>query len=98
MGKSRIAREALAAAEAAGYETQFVVGTSSARAIPLGAFSAWTPSGVTDAVQLLRGVIESLSSTSPPAGRVLGIDDAHLLDELSAQAEPAAAAGVRAVR
>lgn len=84
VGKSRIAREALAAAEAAGYETQFVVGTSSARAIPLGAFSAWTPSGVTDAVQLLRGVIESLSSSSPRAGRVLGIDDAHLLDELSA--------------
>ena len=33
----------------------------SARAIPLGAFTAWARSGITDTVQLLRGVIESLT-------------------------------------
>ena len=64
VGKSRIVREALAAAAAQGCETRWTAGTSSARAIPLGAFSAWAPSGVTDTFQLLRGVIESLTTAS----------------------------------
>jgi hypothetical protein len=53
VGKSRIAREALSAAASKGCETRWTVGSSSARAIPLGTFSAWAPSGVTDTVQLL---------------------------------------------
>lgn len=83
VGKSRIAREALSAAESQGCECRWVAGTSSARAIPLGAFTAWAPSGVTDTVQLLRGVIESL--TAAPAGVtvVVCVDDVHLLDDLS---------------
>jgi DNA-binding CsgD family transcriptional regulator/post-segregation antitoxin (ccd killing protein) len=83
VGKSRIVREALAAAAAQGCETRWTAGTSSARAIPLGAFSAWAPSGVTDTFQLLRGVIESLTTGSSTAEVILGIDDVHLLDELS---------------
>jgi DNA-binding CsgD family transcriptional regulator len=59
------------------------VGTSSARAIPLGAFTAWAPSGVTDTFQLLRGVIESLTAASSAAKVVVGVDDVHLLDDLS---------------
>ena len=58
-------------------------GASSARAIPLGAFSAWAPSGVTDTVQLVRGVIESLTSAPSATKVVLGVDDVHLLDDLS---------------
>src|SRR5437764_10933497 len=81
VGKSRIAREALAAAESHGCEARMTVGTSSARAIPLGAFAAWARSGVTDTVQLLRGVIESLTSASPGATVVVCVDDAHLLDD-----------------
>ena len=83
MGKSRIAREALSAAASQGCETRWAVGTSSARAIPLGAFTAWAPSGVTDTVQLLRGVIESLTAASSGATVVVGVDDVHLLDDLS---------------
>jgi replication-associated recombination protein RarA len=84
VGKSRIARETLAAAASRGCETRWTVGSSSARAIPLGAFTAWAPSGVTDTVQLLRGVIESLTHASGPAVEVVvGVDDVHLLDELS---------------
>ena len=64
VGKSRIAREALLAAESNGCEGRLAVGASSARAIPLGVFSAWAQSGVTDTVQLLRGVIESLTSAA----------------------------------
>jgi DNA-binding CsgD family transcriptional regulator len=83
VGKSRIAREALSAAASEGCETRWTVGTSSARAIPLGAFTAWAPSGVTDTVQLLRGVIESLTAASSGAKVVVGVDDVHLLDDLS---------------
>jgi DNA-binding CsgD family transcriptional regulator len=82
-GKSRIVREALSAAASQGCETHWTVGTSSARAIPLGAFTAWAPSGVTVTFQLLRGVIESLTASSATAKVVLGVDDAHLLDDLS---------------
>lgn len=83
VGKSRMAREALSAAAAQGCETRWTVGTSSARAIPLGAFTAWAPSGVTDTVQLLRGVIEALTAASSGATVVLAVDDVHLLDDLS---------------
>ncbi|HTM85630.1 MAG TPA: helix-turn-helix transcriptional regulator, partial [Mycobacterium sp.] len=84
VGKSRIAREALSAAESQGSEARWAVGTSSARTIPLGAFSAWTQPGVTDTVQLLRGVIESLVAAPTGAAVVVGVDDVHLLDDLSA--------------
>ena len=83
VGKSRIAREALSAAASQGCETRWTVGTSSARAIPLGAFTAWAPSGVSDTVQLLQGVIESLTAASSAAKVVVGVDDVHLLDDLS---------------
>ncbi len=83
VGKSRLAREALSAAASQGCETRWTVGTSSARAIPLGAFTTWAPSGVTDTVQLLRGVIGSLTAASSAADVVLGVDDVHLLDDLS---------------
>jgi len=83
VGKSRIAREALSAAVSRGCEGRWAVGTSSARTLPLGAFTTWAESGVTDTVQLVRGVIESL--TSAPAGTtvVVVVDDVHRLDDLS---------------
>jgi DNA-binding CsgD family transcriptional regulator len=83
VGKSRIAREALSAAVSQGYEGRWVVGTSSARAIPLGAFTAWAKPDVTDTLQLLRGVMESLTAASSGVTVVLGVDDVHLLDDLS---------------
>jgi DNA-binding CsgD family transcriptional regulator len=83
VGKSRIAHEVLSAAESHGCECRWAVGTSSGRAIPLGAFSAWAPSGFTDTVQLVRGVIESLTAASSDATVLVCVDDVHLLDDLS---------------
>ncbi|MET0900060.1 MAG: LuxR family transcriptional regulator [Mycobacterium sp.] len=84
IGKSRIAREAMAAATSHGCTTRWTAGTSSARAVPLGAFAAWAPSDVTDTVQLLRGVTESLTAGSSAAPKVvLSVDDVHQLDDLS---------------
>jgi DNA-binding CsgD family transcriptional regulator len=83
VGKSRIAREALSAAVSHGCAGRWVVGTSAARAIPLGAFTAWAQPGVTDTHQLLGGVMESLTAAPSGTPVVLGVDDAHLLDDLS---------------
>ncbi|BBY57330.1 ATP-binding protein [Mycolicibacterium sarraceniae] len=60
VGKTRIAREALSFAKSRGFEVRWIVGSSSARCIPLGAFAAWTRPGATETVQLVRGVIDSL--------------------------------------
>src|SRR5262245_47735359 len=81
VGKSRVAREATAVATSRGAEVRWTAGTSSARAIPLGAFSAWAPTGVDDTFGLVRGVIGSL--TTPNTDAVLVVDDVHLLDDLS---------------
>jgi DNA-binding CsgD family transcriptional regulator len=83
VGKSRIAREALSAAVSRGWEGRWAIGTSSARALPLGAFTAWAPSGVTDTVQLVRGVIESLTAAPVGTPVVVAVDDVHRLDDLS---------------
>jgi DNA-binding CsgD family transcriptional regulator len=83
VGKSRLAREALSVAESRGCECRWAAGTPSARTIPLGAFTAWAPSGVTETVQLLRGVIESLTAASSGTTVVVCVDDVHLLDDLS---------------
>src|ERR1700753_442691 len=74
VGKSRLAREALSAAESHGCEGRLAVGTSSARAVPLGVLSAWAPAGVPDTVQLVRGVIELLTAASSDAAGGVGID------------------------
>lgn len=83
VGKSRLVREALAGAARRGWQTRWTAGTSSAQAIPLGAFTAWAPSGVGDTVALLRGVLDALTAPSPPAPVVIGIDDIDLFDDLS---------------
>jgi len=83
VGKSRIAREAFARAAAAGCTTHWAVGTASARALPLGAFAAWVAPDV-DGPQLVRFMIEALTTTSDGADVVVGVDDVHLLDDLSA--------------
>src|SRR3984957_12345500 len=83
VGKSRIAREALSAAESHFSKARLAGGTSLGRAIPLGGLSAPSASGVTDSVQLLRGVIELLTAASSDASVVVSIDDVHLLDDLS---------------
>ena len=83
VGKSRIAREALSAVGSGKYECRWAVGTTSARTLPLGAFASWAGTDGSDRLQLVRGVIESLTSARAGTQVVLGVDDVHLLDELS---------------
>lgn len=83
VGKSRLAREVLAAVSER-CEPRWVVATRSGRALPLGAFTEWIGDTGRDPAVLVRSVIEAL--TASPDGRpvVVAVDDAHLLDDLSA--------------
>lgn len=83
VGKSRIAREALHAIASKNYEVRWIVGTSSARTIPLGALSSWAEPAGNDSLDMIRGAIASLTSASPGKAVVLGVDDVALLDHLS---------------
>jgi DNA-binding CsgD family transcriptional regulator len=84
VGKSRVAREALSHCATRGYESKWAIGTSSARALPLGAFASWAPAASTDNLRVVRGVVDSLTSAPPGTPVVVGVDDAHLIDDLSA--------------
>lgn len=83
VGKSRVAREALQAAAAAGREVRWVVGTSCGRGLPLGALASWAGLAGGDSLQVVCEVIESLTAASSEAPVVVGVDDPHLLDDLS---------------
>lgn len=84
VGKTRLAREVLARAEASGERTHWIVGTQSAQQLPLGAFTASMFETISDPNFDVRRVINSFV-TQQRQGRVLvGVDDAHLLDPLSA--------------
>ncbi|MDQ4032098.1 MAG: ATP-binding protein, partial [Actinomycetota bacterium] len=84
VGKTRLAREALALAEQRGALTRWAVATASARALPLGAFAAILSVVGPDPARLVRQARGALLAGAGKAGVVLGVDDAHLLDELSA--------------
>src|SRR3954463_5894797 len=75
VGKSRVAREALDSAASRGCVTHWAVGTSCARTLPLGAFTAWVRSDGADTIQLVRGVIASLTASAPGSTVVVGVDD-----------------------
>lgn len=84
VGKTRLAREALGHAAASGHRTNWFVGTESARAIPLGAFTGSISQSMCDPLPDVRRVIDSFVAQQRMGKVVIGIDDAHLLDPLSA--------------
>jgi len=84
VGKTRLAREALAAVEQRGMRVGWVAATASSRPLPLGAFAGVLGDLGQDPAQVLRRATETLLTGVGGSGVVLGVDDAHLLDELSA--------------
>ncbi|MFW0793203.1 LuxR C-terminal-related transcriptional regulator [Gordonia sp. CPCC 205515] len=78
VGKTTLARQVVAPLDG----VRWVVGTESARAIPLGAFAnVVAPAAARDTIGVLSSARESLLSEE---SLVLCVDDAHLLDPLSA--------------
>lgn len=86
VGKSRLAREAQAAAERDGAFVGWIQATRSAAAVPLGAVADLVPDEVRsdDVVALLRRCGEELRARAGGRPVVLGVDDAQLLDSASA--------------
>jgi DNA-binding CsgD family transcriptional regulator/tetratricopeptide (TPR) repeat protein len=84
VGKTRLAREVLDRARVSGGRTSWIVGTESARPLPLGAFSASFGEVVSDPQVSVRRVIDSFVAQQRQGRLLMGIDDAHLLDGLSA--------------
>ena len=83
VGKSRLAREALAVANSQGCVVRWVVGTTAGRLLPFGALSSWAAPAGAGSLQLVRAVIEELTAAPADGTVVVGVDDAHLLDDLS---------------
>lgn len=84
VGKTRLAREALARARQRGAVTRWAAATASARSLPLGAFAGVLGDVGGDPNQVLRKAGDALLGGGGRAGVVLVVDDAHLLDDLSA--------------
>ena len=81
---SRVRRPRVAAQD--GALVDWVQATKSAAAVPLGAFAGVVPDGVrsSDALALMRRSVESLASGRTGARSCIGVDDAQLLDPVSA--------------
>jgi len=84
VGKTRLAREVVRQAAAGGQCTAWIVGTESARPLPLGAFTSSMGDPITDPLPSVRRIINSFCAPAPRGRMLIGIDDAHLLDGLSA--------------
>jgi DNA-binding CsgD family transcriptional regulator len=82
VGKTRLAQEAVYGTR--GVRRRWIVGTASARGVPLGAFADIAASFGPDPLRRVREVIDGLLRDSQEHTVVVGVDDAHLLDDLSA--------------
>ncbi|WP_345710597.1 AAA family ATPase, partial [Kineococcus glutinatus] len=81
VGKTRLAREALAAPGRRGATVVWAHGSTAARPLPLGAFAGLLDVRTGDAAGTIARALDSLARQQP---LVLAVDDAHLLDEHSA--------------
>jgi DNA-binding CsgD family transcriptional regulator/tetratricopeptide (TPR) repeat protein len=87
VGKTRLAMEALGLLEARGFVVRWAAATQAASSIPFGAVAHLLPRlGETapDRADLLRRSVDGLVAAAGDRGLVVGIDDAHLLDDSSA--------------
>ena len=84
VGTSRMARAVVRGAAETGWAVRSSAATVTSRAIPFGAFARWTddrggaPSAVT------RRIVDALIAGARPERLLVFVEDAHLLDEMSA--------------
>ena len=84
VGKTRLAREAMALAAERGWTVRWVEGTLAAQSIPLGACVQWADRLDGDPLQLVSNVIAKVTASPNGAPVLVVVDDARLLDDLSA--------------
>jgi DNA-binding CsgD family transcriptional regulator len=86
VGKTSLARWCVEHSSTRGRCPEWVHGTAAAAAIPLGAFAPMLPTvaQVSSPDRLLHEAHRSFHAKQPAGAPLLAVDDAHLLDELSA--------------
>ncbi|MFI9550095.1 BTAD domain-containing putative transcriptional regulator [Nonomuraea endophytica] len=87
IGKTRLAQEMLALAQAAGHRTEWVAATGALASIPFGAVAGLLPAGQIPedrGLPVLAAAAARLREHGPARRVVIGVDDAHLLDPGSA--------------
>ncbi|MCX6470490.1 MAG: LuxR family transcriptional regulator [Corynebacteriales bacterium] len=84
VGKSCLAREIARRAGAEGWTVRTVAATGSSRAVPLGAFARWTDDRAVAPAAMVRRIADAVTAAVPRNRLLLLVDDAHLLDDLSA--------------
>lgn len=84
VGKTRLARAATDDAARAGWAVRRIAGTATGRAVTLGAFARWATDTAGSPVSLARDVFAGLTADVGGKPLMLFVDDAHLLDEMSA--------------
>jgi DNA-binding CsgD family transcriptional regulator/tetratricopeptide (TPR) repeat protein len=96
VGKTRLAAEALQHCRHRGSVTAWVAATATTAEIPLGPFAPLLPvecASAADRFSMLALGCRSLAATAGGAELVLAVDDAHLLDPISAELVHQAVAG-----
>jgi DNA-binding NarL/FixJ family response regulator len=84
VGKTRLATEAVAVCGPRDARRHWIVGTATARSVPLGAFAHIASDFGPDPLRRVREVVDGLIGDARDGGVIVGVDDAHLLDGLSA--------------
>jgi DNA-binding CsgD family transcriptional regulator len=84
VGKTRLATEAVARCGPRTARRRWIVATASARGVPLGAFADIATNFGPDPLLRVREVINGLIGDNSNQTIIVGVDDAHLLDDLSA--------------
>jgi len=84
VGKTRLTREAAACAANLGWTVRWIAGTTAAQPVPLGALAQWATVIDSQPLRIVTDVITAI--TDSPAGEpvLVLVDDAQLLDDLSA--------------
>jgi DNA-binding CsgD family transcriptional regulator len=89
VGKTRLADECRAGAEATGHPTERLVGSATAAALPLGAVAPLlgaalsAPIGRSDSVRVFDDALHAIAERSNGRRLVTVVDDIHLLDDAS---------------
>src|SRR2546430_2169444 len=87
VGKTRLALEAVREAQGQGCATTWVVATRAGGCIPFGPFAHLLPEGPTPTssrLDLMCRIVDTLLARARGRRVVVGVDDAHLLDDASA--------------